>query len=313
MKIAFTFPGQGSQSIGMLADLASIYPLVKTTFAEASAVLGYDLWQLTQNGPEEKLNRTQHTQPAILSADVAILRIWEQQGGLAAVMAAGHSLGEYAALVAADSLPFSAAVSLVRDRGRLMQAAVAEGEGAIAAILGLEDEQVKSLCNEASAEQHVSAVNFNAPGQVAIAGDAEAVERAMELAKSRGAKRAIRLPLSVPVHCELMRPAAEAFSKLLAEVDFSPPRIPVIHNVDVATHLDSGSIRRILTEQVYQPVRWTETIRQLKGEGIDTLIELGPGKVLSGLTRRVDRDLTALAVTDTASLNTALAHTGPES
>ena len=310
MKIAFTFPGQGSQSIGMLADLAATHPVVGETFAEASEVLGYDLWKLTQAGPEESLNQTERTQPAMLTGDVAILRVWEQLGGPAAVIAAGHSLGEYAALVAARSLGFSTAVSLVRERGRLMQAAVAEGEGGIAAVLGLDDEQVISICVQASAHQHVSAVNFNAPGQVAIAGHADAVERATELARNAGAKRAIRLPLSVPVHCELMRPAADAFSECLANADFGPPEIPVIHNVDVSEHPEAPAIRRVLTEQLYRPVRWTETVQRLGAHGVDTLIELGPGKVLSGLARRIDGNLPAAPTTDVVSLNKALEQTG---
>ena len=306
MKIAVTFPGQGSQNVGMLADIAARYPVVEEVFAEASEVLKYDLWALAQNGPEETLNQTERTQPAMLTADIAIYRVWEQLGGPVPTMAAGHSLGEYAALVAAQSLSFSTAVSLVRERGRLMQAAVAEGDGAIAAILGLEDEQIEAICAKASAGQHVSAVNFNAPGQVAIAGHTEAVERATESAKAAGAKRAIRLPLSVPVHCELMRPAADAFSEILAAAAFETPKVPVIHNVDVSEHDHPEQIRRILTEQVYRPVRWSATIQALSASGVDTVVEMGPGKVLTGLARRIERGLTGIPVTDIATLEKAL-------
>ena len=297
----------------MLADIAALHPLVGEIFAEASEVLKYDLWELTQNGPEETLNQTERTQPAMLTADIAMFRVWEQLDGRSPNMVAGHSLGEYAALVAAQSLSFSTAVSLVRERGRLMQAAVAEGDGAIAAILGLDDEQVKTICLAASAGQHVSAVNFNAPGQVAIAGHAEAVERATTSAKEAGAKRAIRLPLSVPVHCELMRPAAEAFSEHLAAADFKTPQIPVIHNVDVSEHNEPEAIRQVLTEQVYRPVRWSETIQRLSADGADTLIEMGPGKVLTGLARRIDRELTGIPVTDVVSLEKALELTSSSS
>ena len=309
MTVAYTFPGQGSQSIGMLSDLAATHTVVGETFAEASEVLGYNLWEFTQSGLEESLNQTEHTQPAMLAADVAVLRVWEQQGGPAASITAGHSLGEYAALVAAQSLSFPSAISLVRERGRLMQAAVPTGDGAIAAILGLDDQQVTSICIEASAGQHVSAVNFNAPGQVAIAGHAAAVERATELAKSAGAKRAIRLPLSVPVHCELMRPAAEAFSQSLAAAEFATPQLPVIHNVDVSEHHEAAAIREVLTEQVFRPVRWAETVQRLSDAGVDVLVELGPGKVLSGLARRIDRNLSAVPVMDGQSLQKGLEQT----
>ena len=306
MRLAFTFPGQGSQTVGMLAELAGVHNIVEETFTEASGVLGYDLWALVKNGPEESLNQTERTQPSMLAADVAVLRVWEEQGAPAPVMVAGHSLGEYAALVAARSVSFPDAIMLVRERGRLMQAAVAEGQGAIAAILGLDDEQVISICAKACGNQHVSAVNFNAPGQVAIAGHAEAVERATELAKTAGAKRAIRLPLSVPVHCKLMRPAAEAFSLQLAATHFDTPATPVIHNVDVEHHTAVETIRRVLEEQVYLPVRWSETVTRLSTEGIDTLLELGPGKVLSGLARRIDKNLLAIAVSDPTSLEKAI-------
>lgn len=308
MKIAFTFPGQGSQSLGMLSDLAARYPVIEHTFDEASEVLGYDLWKLTQDGPETSLNQTERTQPAMLAADIGVLRVWQQNNGSGATMMAGHSLGEYAALVAAQSLRFSVAVALVRERGRLMQASVEEGSGAIAAILGLTDEQVQSICLEASAHQHVSAVNFNAPGQVAVAGHVAAVERASTLAKAAGAKRVLRLPLSVPVHCELMRPAAAAFSEPLSAADFKSPIVPVVNNVNVKPH-DLTDIRQILMQQIHQPVRWTETVQRLAADGVDTLIELGPGKVLSGLARRIDRHLLALPVTDDASLNKALEQT----
>ena len=308
-KIAFTFPGQGSQSLGMLADMGEVFPAIEQTFEEASEVLGYDLWRLTQEGPEDRLNQTEFTQPAMLAADIAILRVWQQNNGPCAAVLAGHSLGEYAALVAAESLSFPTAVGLVRERGRLMQSSVAQGEGAIAAILGLPDDQVEEICREASADQHVSAVNFNAPGQVAVAGHAPAVERVTELAKRAGAKRAIRLPLSVPVHCDLMRPAADKFSEHLAEAAFASPRVPVIHNVDVESHSDPAIIRKILTQQVYRPVRWAESMSRLASEGVGVFVELGPGKVLSGLARRIDRNFVCMPVMDNISLNKALDQT----
>ncbi len=257
-KFGFVFPGQGSQSVGMLAELAIAYPLVPETYAEASEVLGYDLWRLTQEGPEQTLNQTTHTQPALLAADVAVWRVWQSRSAAIPERMAGHSLGEYSALVCAEAVSFSDAVALVAARGRYMQEAVAEGEGAMAAILGLDDGQVIAVCATAQAEmtgQVVAAVNFNSPGQVVLAGHTAAVERAMALAKQAGAKRALRLPVSVPSHCALMRPAAERLARDLAGVAIRPPRVPVINNVDAAAVQDPDAIRTSLTRQLYQPVR----------------------------------------------------------
>ena len=310
MKIAFTFPGQGSQSVGMLADLANEHPIVKDTYDAASSVLGYDLWSIVCNGPEEELNITERTQPAMLTGGIAAWRVWRECGGPAADVLAGHSLGEYAALVCANALTFDAAVEAVAARARFMQEAVPQGVGAIAAILGLDDESVIEVCSKACENQHVAAVNFNAPGQVAVAGHREAVDRAIELASAAGAKRAIRLPLSVPVHCDLMTPAAQRFRDTLADITFNTPDVPVVHNVNVTPRTDPADIREALVAQIHSPVQWTRTVEQFALLGVDTLLELGPGKVLSGLARRIDRSLSALPVFDTASLEKALAHTG---
>lgn len=307
MSLAFVFPGQGSQSVGMLAEMMSLNTIIHKTFAEASEILGYDLWQLVQNGPEEQLNDTRCTQPAMLAAGIAVWRLWEARGGPAPQYLAGHSLGEYSALVAADAIRFADAVRLVERRGEYMQAAVAPGAGAMAAILGLDDEQVIDVCAGAAGGEHVSAANFNAPGQVVIAGDSAAVDRAIEAAKSTGAKRAMPLPVSVPSHCELMRPAAERLAEQLENITIGTPAIPVIHNVDVSTHESAGDIRRVLAEQLFRPVRWVETIKILKDKGVQHVVECGPGKVLAGLNKRIDREMEALPVHDPASLETALA------
>lgn len=308
-KFGFVFPGQGSQSVGMLADLAQAYPLVTETYAEAAAVLGYDLWKLVQEGPEQTLNQTAHTQPALLAADVAVWRVWQSRSAAVPERMAGHSLGEYSALVCAGAISFSDAVALVAARGRYMQEAVAEGEGAMAAILGLDDEQVIAVCATAQAEmtgQVVAAVNFNSPGQVVLAGHTAAVERAMALAKQAGAKRALRLPVSVPSHCALMHPAAERLAHDLAGVAIRPPRLPVINNVDAAAVLDPDTIRASLTRQLYQPVRWVEIIRGMAAEGIQVLVECGPGAVLTGLNKRIAPGLNCMAVSDPAGLELAL-------
>ncbi len=305
-KIAFLFPGQGSQSVGMLSDLAKSDPLVQETFGEASEVLGFDLWQLVQEGPAEQLNRTDRTQPAMLAAGVAVWRVWQAQGGPSPAWLAGHSLGEFSALVCAEALAFPDAVQLVAQRGALMQAAVPSGAGAMAAILGLGDAQVQAVCREAAQGDVLEAVNFNAPGQVVIAGTADAVERGMQLAKAQGAKRVVRLPVSVPSHCALMRPAAAQFSATLETVPFNPPRIPVLHNVTVAPAAEPSEIRRLLSQQLYSPVRWVETIQRLPQEGVNVLLEAGPGKVLTGLAKRIDRRLTALALFDPEGLHHAL-------
>lgn len=304
--LAYVFPGQGSQSVGMLSELAAAYPQVGETFAEASGVLGYDLWQLVQNGPEAQLNQTDRTQPAMLAAGVAVWRVLAQATDRRPAMLAGHSLGEYSALVCAGVLEFPAAVKLVESRARFMQQAVPAGEGAMAAILGLDDEAVRTVCKEAAAGEVVEPVNFNAPGQVVIAGTAAAVERAVAKAKAAGAKRAVPLPVSVPSHCSLMQPAAEALAAELARADLRTPSINVIHNVDVRPHSDANEIRDLLARQLHNPVRWVETIRHMHDEGVTRLIECGPGKVLAGLNRRIAKDMTALPVYDPASLEAAL-------
>lgn len=306
MTFAMTFPGQGSQSVGMLADLAEAYPIVRQTFEEASDALGMDLWTLSQEGPSEALNQTENTQPAMLAAGIAVWRVWRGQDGPAPAMMAGHSLGEYSALVAAGVLPFAEAVRLVRERGRFMQAAVPPGEGAMAAILGLEDDQVRTLCEQAAQGEVAEAVNFNSPGQVVIAGNASAIGRAIELAKSAGAKRALPLDVSVPSHCALMRDAADQLYEVMRDLPFASPAIPVLHNVSVASATEPDQIRDLLKQQLYSPVRWVETVRAMKEAGADTLVEAGPGKVLTGLNKRIDKTITALPVFDGASLEKAL-------
>lgn len=285
-SLAFVFPGQGSQSLGMLAELGAQQPLVRETFAEASAALGYDLWALIQQGPEEQLNQTDKTQPAILAASIALWRLWLAAGGARPAFVAGHSLGEYSALVAAGSLPFADAVKLVELRGQLMQQAVPAGTGGMAAILGLEDADVLAACTEAAQGDVVSAVNFNAPGQVVIAGSAAAVERAIEACKARGAKRAMPLPVSVPSHCDLMKPAAERFAEAVAAIDWQAPQIPLVQNVSAAVVADLDALKRDLLAQLYSPVRWVESIVALGEQGVTELVECGPGKVLSGLNKR---------------------------
>ncbi|MHB1370017.1 MAG: ACP S-malonyltransferase [Pseudomonadaceae bacterium] len=285
-SFAFVFPGQGSQSLGMLAEQGAQQNLVLDTFAEASAALGYDLWALTQQGPEEQLNQTDKTQPAILTASVALWRLWLAEGGARPAFVAGHSLGEYSALVAAGSLPFADAVKLVELRGQLMQQAVPAGQGGMAAILGLEDADVLAACAEAAQGEIVSAANFNAPGQVVIAGNAAAVERAIEACKARGAKRAMALPVSVPSHCELMRPAAERFADAVAAVAWQAPQIPLVQNVSAAVVADLQTLQRDLLAQLYSPVRWVESMVALGERGVTDLVECGPGKVLSGLNKR---------------------------
>jgi len=305
-EFSLVFPGQGSQSVGMLADLAAAFPLVTATFQEASDVLGFDLWQLVQDGPAEELNLTHNTQPAMLAAGIAVWRVWQAQGGANPTVTAGHSLGEYSALVAAGALGFSDAVALVAERGRLMQQAVPEGTGAMAAILGLEDDKVRALCSDAAQGEVVEAVNYNSPGQVVVAGNKTAVERMIELAKGAGAKRALPLPVSVPSHCALMKPAAEQLAVRLAGVSISAPAIPVIHNVTVAECAEPDQIRQLLAQQLHSPVRWVETVQAIAGRNLDTVIESGPGKVLAGLNKRIDRSIKGLAVYDPASLESAM-------
>jgi [acyl-carrier-protein] S-malonyltransferase len=300
------FPGQGSQSVGMLSELADTFPVVVQTFTEASDVLDYDLWDLTQNGPAESLNQTATTQPAMLAAGVAVWRIWQQQEGPMPVLMAGHSLGEYTALVCAGALDFADVVKLVAERGKYMQNAVSEGSGGMAAILGLEDDVVRDVCEAAASGEVVEAVNFNSPGQVVIAGAKSAVDRACKLAKDAGAMRALLLPVSVPSHCALMKPAAEQLSEQLAKISISLPAIPVLHNVTVEQATDIDSIRELLAAQLYSPVRWVETVQKMAAADCASLLEAGPGKVLAGLTKRIDRSLTGLAVYDMKSLNKAM-------
>lgn len=305
MKLAFVFPGQGSQAVGMMGALAEQFPIVGETFSEASDQLGFDLWQMVQEGPKEALNQTVNTQPAMLTAGVAAWRVWQAQDGAAPSVMAGHSLGEYSALVCAGALHFGDAVKLVAERGRLMQEAVPAGEGAMAAILGLDDDQVRNVCSDAAQGDVVEAVNFNAPGQVVIAGSAAAIERATGLAKEAGAKRALPLPVSVPSHSSLMREAAERFGEALAPIVINPPEIPVINNVDVSAELEPDLIRGSLVRQLYNPVRWVETVQEMARAEVDTLIECGPGKVLAGLNKRINKGMKAAPLFDPASLEAA--------
>jgi [acyl-carrier-protein] S-malonyltransferase len=305
-KIAVVFPGQGSQALGMLADLAATYPIVEETFAEASSALGYDLWQLVQQGPAEELNKTWQTQPALLAASVAIWRVWQQQKGTDPVFMAGHSLGEYSALVCAGVLDFKQAISLVELRGKLMQEAVPEGTGAMSAIIGLDNDAIAKACEESAQGQVVSPVNFNSPGQVVIAGNKEAVERAGAACKAAGAKRVLPLPVSVPSHCALMKPAADKMAVALENVTFSAPQYPVVNNVDVKVETSPQAIRSALVRQLYNPVRWTESVEFMAAQGVEHLVEVGPGKVLTGLTKRIVDTLTAAAVNDSVSLSAAI-------
>lgn len=306
-KFAMVFPGQGSQTVGMLADLATQFPIVEQTFAEASDALGYDLWKLVQEGPAEELNKTWQTQPALLAASVAIYRVWQQQNGAQPAMMAGHSLGEYSALVCAGVLDFKQAIRLVELRGKLMQEAVPAGTGAMSAIIGLDNDAIAKACEESARGEVVSPVNFNSPGQVVIAGNKDAVERAGAACKAAGAKRALPLPVSVPSHCALMKPAAEKLAVALQEVTFNAPKFAVINNVDVKTETSPEAIRDALVRQLYSPVRWSESVEFMAGEGVEHLLEVGPGKVLTGLTKRIVDTMTAAAINDAASVSAALA------
>lgn len=303
---AMVFPGQGSQAVGMLAELAEQYPIVTETFAQASDVLGYSLWDLVQNGPEEELNKTWKTQPALLAASVAIWRVWQEKQGKMPQMMAGHSLGEYSALVCAGVIDFAAAIKLVELRGQLMQEAVPAGTGAMYAIIGLDNDAITKACEEAAQGDVVSPVNFNSPGQVVIAGNKEAVERAGVLCKEAGAKRALPLAVSVPSHCALMKPAADKLAVALQEIEFKQPEVQVVNNVDVIAQTDANAIRDALVRQLYNPVRWTETVELIAEKGITQLLEIGPGKVLTGLTKRISKEMNAAAVNDIASLDAAL-------
>jgi len=306
MSLAFVFPGQGSQSVGMLSALADAHPVVGDTFTEASEALGFDLWSLVLNGPEEQLNQTTNTQPAMLTAGVATWRVWQQQDGAVPTVMAGHSLGEYTALVCAGALDFADGVKLVADRGRFMQDAVPAGEGAMAAIIGLDDDGVRALCEANASGEVLSPVNFNSPGQVVIAGSAAAVQRAVDAAKGAGAKRALPLPVSVPSHCSLMRPAAEKMAERLAAITLNSPSIPVIHNYSVTAEADADAIRKALVAQIEQPVRWVETIQKMAADGVDKLVECGPGKVLVGLNKRIEKDMETWAVYDPDTMAAAL-------
>lgn len=305
-RLAFIFPGQGSQSVGMLKELANEFAIVEETFAEASEVLGYDLWQLVQTGPDNRLNETERTQPAVLAADIAVWRVWQQQHGPKPVVVAGHSLGEYAALVCAQALEFKTAVALVAARGRYMQAAVPMDIGAMAAIVGLTDEEVTAICQEAAQGQIAEPANFNAPGQVVVAGHVAAIERVVALAKPKGAKLAKRLPVSVPSHCSLMQGAAEQLSAYLQTITLATPMLPVIHNADVCSHTQVAAIKAILAKQLFQPVRWTQTIISLAAHSVDIVIECGPGKVLTGLNKRIQPGLVSIAIADPVTLQQTL-------
>ena len=315
MAFAFVFPGQGSQSVGMLGALAAADATVRATFDEASAVLGYDLWKLVSEGPEQELNSTARTQPALLAAGVATWRCWRARGGAEPALVSGHSLGEFTALVCSGSLEFRAAVGLVRFRGEVMQEAVPAGTGAMAAILGLDDAEVEAACREAAtgggAGSVVEAANFNSPGQVVIAGETAAVERAIAAAKARGAKRAVMLPVSVPSHTSLMRGAAERLRGRLSSTELRPPHIRYVSAVDAAAHAEPQEIRELLVRQLSSPVRWTQTVRTMIETGLEELIECGPGRVLTGLNRRIERraGLEFLALEDPASIDAALAAT----
>ncbi len=309
MNIGIVFAGQGSQSVGMLGELATVWPDVRQTFDIASEALGEDLWSLSQTGPEARLNDTRVTQPVLLAAGIAIWRVWQQAGGVAPVAMAGHSLGEYTALVAAEALDFADAIRLVARRGALMQAAVPSGEGSMAALLGLEDAVVAEVCAAAAGEQVVEPVNFNAPGQVVIAGHTAAVERAMAAAREAGARKAVVLPVSVPSHCALMHGAAAELAEALERVEIRPPRVPVIHNVDAATRTEPAAIRQALTAQLHRPVRWTECMQQLIAMPVSRVVEASPGRVLTGLAKRIDRTVPAAAVYDPATLSAALEQT----
>ncbi len=305
-SLAFVFPGQGSQHLAMLAELAEQFPVIQETFSEASQALGYDLWALVQQGPEEELNNTEITQPALLSAGVALWRLWQQQGGAAPALMAGHSLGEYTALVCAGSIGFADGVRLVQLRGRLMQQAVPPGTGAMAAILGLDDASIAVACESSSQGQVVSPVNFNCPGQVVIAGEKAAVERAMEACKAAGAKRAIALSVSVPSHCALMRPAADQMAPTLSAITVTMPQIPVLQNVDAAIPATVEQIRQNLLAQLYSPVLWTLTVQAMVEQGIEKMVECGPGKVLCGLNKKVHKALNVVAINESAGLARAL-------
>lgn len=307
--IAFVFPGQGSQKVGMLADAHQRFQAVRDTFAEASEALGYDMWDLIQNGEQEALNLTETTQPVLLTSSVALWRAWLEQSGAHPAIMAGHSLGEFSALVCAGALGFSDSVQLVRQRGAFMQTAVPVGEGAMAAIIGLDDESINSICETVAGSGGgvVSAVNFNSPGQVVIAGHTAAVDAAIVALKEAGAKRALPLPVSAPFHTALMKPAGEKLAEAIAGINISAPKVPVVHNVHAATESDPERIRSLLVEQIYSPVQWTGCIKAIAGSGATQIVECGPGKVLSGLNRRIDKSLQSFSLEDPDTLTSTVA------
>ena len=307
-NIAFVFPGQGSQSIGMLAELGAEHPIVIETFAEASEVLGYDLWQLVQHGEADQLNQTHITQPALLTASVALWRLWLQQGGLMPSVLAGHSLGEYSALVCAGALEFTDAVRLVEARGQFMQAAVPPGEGAMAAIIGMDDDAIALACEASTQGQIVAPVNYNSPGQVVIAGSKAAVERAMVACKEAGAKRALPLPVSVPSHCALMLPAADNLRTMLSGIKVKVPTVSVVQNVDAKVANSAEAIVNNLVAQLHQPVLWSQCVESIAASGIELVVECGPGKVLNGLTKRINKTLHTASINDAASFAATLEH-----
>ena len=304
--LAFVFPGQGSQKIGMLAELASEFSIVEKTFAEASEVLGYDLWLLVQTGAQDEINLTERTQPLLLTASVAVWRAWQEKNGAQPALMAGHSLGEWSALVCAGVVEFKDAVKLVQQRGKFMQEAVPAGQGAMAAIIGLDDALILDACKKAEQGEVVAAVNFNSPGQVVIAGTAAAVERASALCKEAGAKRALPLPVSAPFHTELMRPAAERLAEQITATIFSAPKIPVVHNVTADVESNPEKIKALMIEQIYSPVRWVECVNAMSEKGIASTLECGPGKVLSGLNKRINPELTTTSVEKPEELQAAL-------
>lgn len=305
-QLAFVFPGQGSQKIGMLADIASAYPSVEEIFARASGVLGYDLWDLSQTGEQEAINKTEVTQPLLLTASTALWQIWKASGGEQPALLAGHSLGEWSALVAADVIDFESAVQLVRLRGRYMQEAVPPGEGAMAAIVGLEDDMVEKACDQVSGDEFVGAVNYNSPGQIVIAGHKAAVDRAMAACKEAGAKRALPLPVSAPFHTPLMEPAASRLALDISEVEFRAPSTPIIHNVGIERVDSPQEIRELMVQQITAPVPWVKTIESMASAGIESAVECGPGKVLSGLNKRISDAITTTNIDTLAGLQAAL-------
>jgi [acyl-carrier-protein] S-malonyltransferase len=304
--VALVFPGQGSQRIGMLAGIAEAWPQLKDTFTEASDALGYDMWQLIQQGEQEEINLTEKTQPILLTSSVALFRLWNSLGGPRPALMAGHSLGEFSALVCVGALDFADAVRLVQARGRFMQTAVPVGEGAMAAILGLDDEKIEEICREVAEGACVQAVNYNSPGQVVIAGHAAAVERAIEKLKEAGARRAMPLPVSAPFHTDLMQPAGERLAEVLATISIRPPEVPVVHNVHARTESDPEAIRKLLVQQIYSPVRWTACVEFMAASGITVMVECGPGKVLSGLNKRINRSLDCYTTEEKEGLENAL-------